>query len=89
MRDESRNTKDSKSMIRFVPSAQQLKLQSSKVQNCQNRGQLLRGCRSTFLIAMGEILSIFMRILGFHRKNLTYLDVWSPFWPRLFLHRGG
>ena len=46
-------------------------------------------CRSTFLIAMGEILSIFMRILGFHRKNLTYLDVWSPFWPRLFLHRGG
>ena len=36
MGDESPSAHESKSMIRFVPSAQQLTLQSSKVQNCQN-----------------------------------------------------
>ena len=46
MADESPNALDSKSMIGFVPSAQQPTLQSSKVQNCQNRGQLLRGSHS-------------------------------------------
>ena len=48
MGDEHPYAHDSKFMIGFVPSAQQLTLQSSKVQNCQNRGQLLRGCHSTF-----------------------------------------
>ena len=52
MGDESPNAHNSKSMIGFVPSAQQLTLQSSKV---QNRSQLLRGCHSTFLIAVGQI----------------------------------
>ena len=36
MGDESPNAHKSKSMIGFVPSAQQLTLQSSKVQNCQH-----------------------------------------------------
>ena len=47
MRDESPYGNDSKFMIGFVPSAQQLTLQSSKVQNCQNRGQLLMGSYTT------------------------------------------
>ena len=68
MRHESPNAKDSKSMIEFVPSAQKLTLQSSNVQNCQNRGQLLRGSHSTFLMALGEILSTFIYIFGFHWK---------------------
>ena len=68
MGDESPNAHKSKSMIGFVPSAQQLTLQSSKVQNCQHWGQLLGGCPSTFLIALGEILSIFIYIFGFHWK---------------------
>ena len=70
---ESPNAKDSKSMIGFVPSAQQLTLQSSKVQNCQHQGQLLGGSLSTFLIALGEIISIFIYIFGFHRKILLIL----------------
>ena len=57
MWDESPNAKDSISMIGFVPSAEQLILQSSNVQNCQHWGQILRGSHSTFLIALGEILS--------------------------------
>ena len=36
-------------------------------------GQLLRGCHSTFLIALGEILSIFIRIFGFHQKILLIM----------------
>ena len=36
MGDESPNVHESKSIIGFVPSAQQLTLQSSKIQNCQN-----------------------------------------------------
>ena len=44
MGDESPYAHNSKFMIGFVPSAQQPILKSSKVQNCQNRGQLLRGC---------------------------------------------
>ena len=68
MGDESPNAHESKSMIRFVPSAQQLTLQSSKVQNCQHWGQLLGGSPSTFLIALGEIISIFIYIFGFHWK---------------------
>ena len=36
MGDESPNAHESKSMIGFIPSAQQLTLQSSKVQNCQH-----------------------------------------------------
>ena len=36
MGDESPNAHESKSMIGLVPSAQQLTLQSSKVQNCQH-----------------------------------------------------
>ena len=68
MGDESPYAHDSKSMIGFVPSAQQLTLQSSKVQNCQHWGQLLGGCPSTFLIALGEIISIFIYIFGFHWK---------------------
>ena len=59
-RVERPNAHDSKFMIGFVPSAQQLTLKSSKFQNCHNRGQLLRGSHSTFLIALGEILSIFI-----------------------------
>ena len=66
MGDESPNAHESKSMIGLVPSAQQLTLQSSKVQNCQHWGQLLGGCPSTFLIALGEILSIFIHIFWFH-----------------------
>ena len=38
MGDESPNAHKSKYMIGFVPSAQQLTLQSSKVQNCQHWG---------------------------------------------------
>ena len=34
--DESPNARESKSMIGLVPSAQQPRLQSSKVQNCQH-----------------------------------------------------
>ena len=68
MGDESPNAHESKSMIGFVPSAQQLTLQSSKVQNCQHWGQLLGGSPSTFLIALGEIISIFIYIFGFHWK---------------------
>ena len=68
MGDESPNAHDSKFMIVFGPSAQQLTLQSSKIQNCQNWGQLLRGSPSTFLIALGEIISIFIHIFGFHWK---------------------
>ena len=68
MGGESPNAKDSKSMIGFVPSAQQLTLQSSKVQNWQHWGQLLGGSLSTFLIALGEIFSIFIYIFGFHWK---------------------
>ena len=63
---ESPNAHESKSMIGLVPSAQQLTIQSSKVQNCQHRGQLLGGSPSTFLIAMGKIISIFIYIFGFH-----------------------
>ena len=73
MGDESPNAHKSKSMIRFVPSAQQPKLQSSNVQNWQHWGQLLGGCPSTFLIALGEIISIFIWIFGFHRKFLLIL----------------
>ena len=36
MGDESPNAHESKSMIGLVPSAQQLTLQSSKVENCQH-----------------------------------------------------
>ena len=36
MGNESPNAHESKSMIGLVPSAQQLTLQSSKVQNCQH-----------------------------------------------------
>ena len=43
MGDESHYAYDSKFMIGFVPSAQQQTLQSSKVQNCQNWGQLWEG----------------------------------------------
>ena len=68
MGDESPYAHESKSMIGFVPSAQQLTLQSSKVQNCQHWGQLLGGSLSTFLIALGEIISIFIYIFGFHWK---------------------
>ena len=68
MGDESPNARESKSMIGLVPSAQQLKLQSTKVQNCPNWGQLLRGSPSTLIIALGEILSIFIYIFGFHWK---------------------
>ena len=68
MGDESPNAHKSKSMIGFVPSAQQLTLQSSKVQNCQHWGQLLGGSPSTFLIALSEIISIFIYIFGFHWK---------------------
>ena len=56
---ESPNAQESKSMIGFVSSAQQLTLQSSKVQNCQNRGQLL------FLI----------RFRNFFFKSLTLLHM--------------
>ena len=73
MGDESPNAQESKSMIGFVPSAQKLTLQSSKVQNCQHWGQLLGGSLSTFLIALGEILSIFIYIFGFHWKILPIL----------------
>ena len=73
MGDESPNAHESKSMIGLVPSAQQLTLQSSKVQNCQHWGQLLGGSPSTFLIALGEILSIFIYIFGFHRKILLIM----------------
>ena len=73
MRDESPNAHESKSMIGLVPSAQQLTLQSSKVQNCQHWGQLLGGSLSTFLIALGEIISIFIYIFGFHWKILLIL----------------
>ena len=59
MGNESPNAHNSKSMIGFVPSAQQPTLQASKV---QNRGQLLGGCHSTFLIALGKIISIFIYI---------------------------
>ena len=68
MGNESPYAHESKSMIGFVPSAQQLTLQSSKVQNCQHWGQLLGGSLSTFLIALGEIISIFIYIFGFHWK---------------------
>ena len=68
MGDESPNAHESKSMIELVPSAQQLTLQSSKVQNWQHWGQLLGGCPSTFLIALGEIISILIYIFGFHWK---------------------
>ena len=68
MGDESPNAHESKSMIGLVPSAQQPTLQSSKVQNCQHWGQLLGGSLSTFLIALGEIISIFIYIFGFHWK---------------------
>ena len=68
MGDESPNAHESKSMIRFFQSAHQLTLQSSKVQNCQHWGQLLGGSPSTFLIALGEIISIFIYIFGFHWK---------------------
>ena len=70
---ESPNAHDSKFMIRFIPSAQQLTLQSSKVQKCQNRGQLLGGCLWTLLNALGEILSIFIYIFWFHWKILLIL----------------
>ena len=73
MGDESPNAHESKSMIRLVPSAQQLTLQSSKVQNCQHWGQLLGGSPSTFLIALGEIISIFIYIFGFHWKILLIM----------------
>ena len=73
MGDESPNAHESKSMIGLVPSAQQLTLQSSKVQNCQHWGQLLGGSPSTFLIALGEIISIFIYIFGFHWKILLIL----------------
>ena len=75
MGDESPNVHDSKFMIGFLPSAQQLTLQSSKFQNCQNRGQLLvlGGCLWTFLIALGEILSILIWIFGFHWKILLIM----------------
>ena len=71
--DESPNAHDSKFMIGFVPFAQQLTLQSSKIQNCQNWGQLLRGSHSTFLMALGEILSTFIYIFGFHWKILLIM----------------
>ena len=73
MGDESPNAHESKSMIGLVPSAKQPTLQSSKVQNCQHWGQLLGGSLSTFLIALGEILSIFIYIFGFHWKILPIL----------------
>ena len=73
MGDESPYAHESKSMIGFVPSAQQPTLQSSKVQNCQHWGQLLGGSPSTFLIALGEIISIFIYIFGFHWKILPIL----------------
>ena len=73
MGDESPYAYESKSMIGFVPSAQQLKLQSTKVQNCQHWGQLLGGSPSTFLIALGEILSIFIYIFGFHWEILLIM----------------
>ena len=73
MGDESPNAHESKSMIGLVPSAQQLTLQSSKVQNWQHWGQLLKGCPSTFLIALAEIISIFIYIFGFHWKILLIL----------------
>ena len=73
MGNESPNAHKSKSMIGLVPSAQQLTLQSSKVQNWQHWGQLLGGCLSTFLIALGEILSIFIYIFGFHWEILLIM----------------
>ena len=69
MGNESPNAHDSKFMIGFVPSAQHPTLQSSKVQNCQNWGKLLRGWHSTFLIT----LSIFIWIYGFYWKFLLIL----------------
>ena len=39
-----------------------------QVQNCQHWAQLLKGCLSTFLIVLGEILSIFIWIFRFHWK---------------------
>ena len=74
MGDESPNAHETKSMIGLVLStAQQLTLQSSKVQNCQHWGQLLGGSPSTFLIALGKIISIFIYIFGFHWKILPIL----------------